>query len=78
MTEQPPAIAPHDLLRDEFLDPMNITEAELAEGTGLPIHSIHEILAGRQGITVPVDEKLCEFLGLSPGYWLRAAAISDH
>ena len=77
MTEQLPALAPHDLLRDEFLDPMDITEAELAEGTGLPIHSIHEILTGRQGITAPVDEKLCEFLGLSPGYWLRAVEAAD-
>lgn len=77
MTERLPAIAPHELLRAEFLDPMDITEAELAEGTGLSIHSIHEILTGQQEMTGPVDEKLCEFLGLAPGYWLRAAALSD-
>ena len=43
----------------------------------MPAQRIGEIVAGRRSITADTDLRLCKFLGLSNGYWLRAQAAYD-
>ena len=70
-------VSPGDLLRDEFLEPMGITQYRLAKEINVPAQRIGEIVAGRRAITADTDLRLCRFFGLSNGYWLRAQIAHD-
>lgn len=71
------AVTPGELLKAEFLEPMGISQYRLAKEIGVPAQRIGEIIAGRRSITADTDLRLCRFLGLSNGYWLRAQAAYD-
>ena len=70
-------VTPGELLLHEFLLPMCISQYRLAKEIGVPAQRIGEIVAGRRAITADTDLRLCRFLGLSSGYWLRAQAAYD-
>ena len=74
------SITPGELLRDEFLVPMGISQYRLAKETGIPAQRIGQIVLGRRSVTADTDLtdlRLCRFFGLSDGYWLRAQAAYD-
>ena len=70
-------ITPGELLLEEFLKPMGISQYRLAKEIGVPAQRIGEIVAGRRSVTADTDLRLCRFFGLSNGYWLRAQAAHD-
>jgi addiction module HigA family antidote len=70
-------VTPGELLLEEFLKPMGITQYRLAKEIGVPAQRIGEIVAGRRTVTADTDLRLCRFFGLSNGYWLRAQAAYD-
>ncbi len=76
MTRLPP-LTPGELLREEFLIPMGISQYRLAKEIGVPAQRISEIVSGKRAISADTDLRLCRFFGLSNGYWLRAQAAHD-
>lgn len=70
-------VTPGELLREEFLVPMGISQYRLAKEIDVPPQRISEIIHGRRAITADTDLRLCRFFGLSKGYWLRAQAAHD-
>ena len=70
-------VIPGELLKEEFLDPMGISQYRLAKEIGVPAQRISEIVAGKRAITADTDLRLCRFFGLSSGYWLRAQVAHD-
>ena len=70
-------VTPGELLLEEFLRPMDITQYRLAKEIGVPPQRIGEVVAGKRAITADTDLRLCRFFGLSNGYWLRAQAAHD-
>ena len=70
-------ITPGELLLEEFLKPMGISQYRLAKEIGVPAQRISEIVAGKRSITADTDLRLCRFFGLSNGYWLRAQVAYD-
>lgn len=70
-------VTPGELLREEFLRPMGISQYRLAKEIGVPAQRIGDIVAGKRAITADTDLRLCRFFGLSNGYWLRAQAAHD-
>jgi len=70
-------VTPGELLREEFLVPMGLSQYRLAKEIGVPAQRIGEIVAGRRAVTADTDLRLCRFFGLSNGYWLRAQAAHD-
>jgi antitoxin HigA-1 len=70
-------VTPGELLREEFLLPMGLSQYRLAKEIGVPAQRIGEIVAGRRAITADTDLRLCRFFGLSNGYWLRAQVAHD-
>ena len=70
-------VSPGEILREEFLNPMEITKYRLAKEIGVPAQRIGDIVAGKRAITADTDLRLCRFFGLSKGYWLRAQAACD-
>src|SRR4030065_372029 len=70
-------ITPGEILLEEFLKPMLLSQYRLAKEMGVPAQRISEIVAGKRSITADTDLRLCRFFGLSKGYWLRAQAAHD-
>ena len=70
-------VRPGEILKEEFLNPMGISQYRLAKEIGVPAQRISEIVAGRRAITADTDLRLCRFFGLSEGYWLRAQVAHD-
>jgi addiction module HigA family antidote len=70
-------VTPGELLKEEFLEPMGITQYRLAKEIGVPAQRIGDIVAGKRSITADTDLRLCRFFGLSNGYWLRAQGAHD-
>ena len=77
MTKKLKPIPPGEVLLEEFLKPMGISQYRLAKEIGVPAQRIGEIVAARRSITADTDLRLCRFFGLSEGYWLRGQARYD-
>ncbi|MEI6621010.1 MAG: HigA family addiction module antitoxin [Actinomycetes bacterium] len=65
-------IHPGELLREEFLKPMAITEYRLAKAIGVPPRRINEITHEKRGISANTALRLARFFGLSDEYWMNA------
>jgi addiction module HigA family antidote len=70
-------VTPGELLAEEFLEPLGITNYRLAKEIGVPAQRVGDIVAGKRSISADTDLRLCRFFGLSNGYWLRAQAAYD-
>lgn len=70
-------IKPGEILKEEFLTPMGLSQYRLAKEIGVPAQRISEIVAGKRAITADTDLRMCRFFGLSNGYWLRAQVAHD-
>lgn len=70
-------VTPGELLKEEFLVPLGISQYRLAKETGIPAQRIGQIVLGRRRVTADTDLRLCRFFGLSDGYWLRAQMACD-
>lgn len=70
-------VTPGELLKEEFLDPMGISQYRLAKEIGVPAQRIGQIVLGKRSITADTDLRLCKFFGLSDGYWLRVQSAYD-
>jgi addiction module HigA family antidote len=70
-------VTPGELLLEEFLKPLGISQYRLAKEIRVPAQRIGEIVKGNRAITADTDLRLCRFFGLSNGYWLRAQAAHD-
>lgn len=70
-------VTPGELLLEEFLRPMAISQYRLAKEIGVPAQRIGSIVAGKRAVTADTDLRLSRFFGLSNGYWLRAQAAHD-
>ncbi|MGH8460710.1 MAG: HigA family addiction module antitoxin [Stenotrophobium sp.] len=70
-------VSPGEMLLEEFLKPMGISQYRLAKEIEVPAQRIGEIIAGRRSITADTDLRLCRFFGLSEGWWLRGQARYD-
>lgn len=70
-------VSPGEMLVEEFLKPLGMSNYRLAKEIGVPAQRIGEIAAGRRAVTADTDLRLCRFFGLSDGWWLRLQADFD-
>lgn len=68
---------PGRLLRKYFLEPLNMTQAQLAQTTGLPQSRITELLKERRGITIDSAIRFARVLGPHPQFWIGLQADYD-
>jgi addiction module HigA family antidote len=72
-----PPIHPGEILLEEFLKPLELSQYALAKAIGVSPRRINEIVHGNRAITADTDLRLCRYFGLSEGYWLRGQARYD-
>jgi addiction module HigA family antidote len=70
-------VSPGEMLTEEFLKPLGMSNYRLAREIDVPAQRIGEIIAGRRSVTADTDLRLCRFFGLSDGWWLRLQADYD-
>jgi addiction module HigA family antidote len=62
---------PGEMLLEEFLKPMGLTQRELAEAIHVPYQRINEIIHGKRGMTPSTALRLEKFLGMPASFWLN-------
>jgi addiction module HigA family antidote len=65
-----PNIHPGEILMEEFLKPMTLSQTALANAIGVPPRRINEIVLGKRAITADTDLRLARYLGMSEGFFL--------
>ena len=68
--EMIPNVTPGEILKEEFLKPMQITAYRLAQDTGMPATRISQILKGRRRITADTALRLSAYFGNSAEFWM--------
>ena len=64
-------ITPGDVLLEEFLNPMNITQNQLARDIHVPANRISQIIHGKREITADTALRLGKFFGMEPEFWIH-------
>ena len=62
---------PGEMLLEEFLKPMGITQKDLSKAIRVPYQRINEIINGKRGITPSTALRLAKFFGMSEDFWLN-------
>jgi addiction module HigA family antidote len=62
---------PGEMLLEEFLKPMHLTQRELAKGICVPYQRVNELVNGRRGITPSTALRLAKFFGMSADFWMN-------
>jgi antitoxin HigA-1 len=70
-------ITPGEILAEEFLKPMGISQYRLALDIGVPPRRINEIAKGQRAITADTALRLGRYFGLDPQFWLNLQAHYD-
>lgn len=68
---------PGEMLREEFLRPLGMTQTELARRLGVPFPRVNEIVNGKRGITPDTALRLARLFGTSPDFWLNGQVEYD-
>lgn len=70
-------VHPGEVLQEEFLKPLGLSQNRLAIAIGVPARRINEIVLGRRGVTADTALRLALFFGNSPQFWLGLQADYD-
>jgi len=72
-----PPVHPGEILSEEFLKPLGITQYRLAERVHVPRRRINEIVLGQRSISADTALRLARFFGTSERFWLNLQATYD-
>ncbi|CCI02066.1 HigA family addiction module antitoxin [Microcystis aeruginosa] len=70
-------IHPGEILLEEFLKPMEISQERLAEDINVPIEQIKEIIEEKRGITADIALRLSRYFGMSERFWMNLQTRYD-
>lgn len=68
---------PGEMLKKEFLEPLGLTQAGLAERIGVSFTRVNEVVNGRRGVTPNTALRLAKLLGTTPEFWLSGQLAWD-
>ena len=70
MTDKLSPVHPGEVLLEEFIKPMNLSQNRLAIDIGVDARRINEIVLGKRAVTADTALRLSRFFGNSPQFWL--------
>ncbi len=68
---------PGEVLKEEFLNPLGITQVAFAQHIGVPLQRVNEIIRGKRGITPETAWLLSQSLGTTPQFWMNLQNAYD-
>ena len=66
-----------EVLLEEFLKPLGISQVEAARRMGIPMNRLNEVIHGKRGITADTALRLARLFGTSPEFWMNLQTASD-
>lgn len=72
-----PPVHPGEILMEEFLEPMGLSQNKLALAIRVPARRINEIVHGKRSVTADTALRLGRFFGMSPEFWMTLQARHD-
>lgn len=72
-----PPVHPGEILREEFLSPLGVSQYRLAKDTSVPPRRINEIVRGSRSISADTALRLARYFGTSERFWLNLQARYD-
>ena len=69
-TDRPPT-HPGEILLEEFLISMGLTQKDLADGIFVPYQRVNELINGKRGVTPSTALRLAKFFNMTPEFWLN-------
>lgn len=72
-----PPVHPGEVLAEEYLEPLGVTQHRLAVAIGVPPQRIDEIVHGKRGISADTALRLGRFFGTSERFWLNLQSRYD-
>jgi len=76
-TKKLPYVTPGEILSEEFLKPLGITEYRLAKDIAVPGRRINEIVHGKRAISTDTAYRLAQYFGTTPQFWINAQITHD-
>ena len=70
-------IHPGEVLLEEFLEPMELSQYRLAKDTSVPARRINEIVHGKRGVTADTALRLARYFGTSERFWMNLQIRHD-
>ncbi|PLX85223.1 MAG: addiction module antidote protein, HigA family [Desulfuromonas sp.] len=70
-------MSPHEVLLEEFLGPMDLSQNRLAREISAPPRRINEIVNGKRAVTADTAQRLARYFGNSEGFWMGLQAEFD-
>ena len=70
-------IHPGEILQEEYLEPLGVSQYRLAKVVGVPPRRINEIVHGKRGISTDTALRLARYFGTSEGFWLNLQSRYD-
>ncbi len=71
MTKISKLVTPGDILREEFMAPLKISQNKLARDIDVPVARINDIIHGRRGITADTALRFGKYFNTTPEFWLN-------
>tara|TARA_B100000029_G_scaffold500607_1_gene572609 strand:+ start:357 stop:644 length:288 start_codon:yes stop_codon:yes gene_type:complete len=68
---------PGEILLEEYLKPLEVTQVDFAQHVGVPVQRINEIVRGKRGVTPQTAWLFAQALGTSPEFWINGQSIYD-
>ena len=72
-----PPTTPGEVLREEFLKPLEVSQYQLAKDVGVPPRRINEIVLGKRAVTADTALRLARYFGTSERFWLNIQTRHD-
>ena len=72
-----PPTHPGEMLQEEFLTPLGLTQAEAARRMRMSTNRVNEVVRGKRGVTAVTALRLAALLGTSPEFWLNLQMTFD-
>src|SRR5665213_698526 len=68
---------PGDVLMEDFLRPIGMSQSALAGAIGVSPRRVNEIVLGKRAVTADTDLRLARYWGMTPGFWMRLQIDHD-
>jgi len=76
-TDRLPYIHPGEILFEEFIQPMGLTQVAVSRATGIPGSRLTEIIKGRRSVTAETALRLSRYFGTTAAFWIGLQAEHD-
>ncbi len=75
--EHRPPKPPGEILLEEFLTPLGLSQVKAAQQMNIPLNRLNEVIRGKRGITADTALRLARLLSTSPEFWMNLQTASD-